>query len=44
MKVKKENYEVPVIEFIEFELEEGIATSGVGNDEDIFGFDNNPWG
>lgn len=38
MKLKKEEYQVPIIEFIEFELSEGIAaSSGVGLDEEIFG-------
>ncbi len=37
MKLKKEEYQVPIIEFIEFELSESIASSGVGLDEEIFG-------
>jgi len=40
-KEKKEVYEVPMIEFIEFELEEGIAVSGgdggAAGDNEFFG-------
>jgi len=36
MKERKEVYETPVIEFVVFELEEGIAVSGVGGDNEFF--------
>lgn len=40
-KEKKEVYETPTIEFIEFELEEGIAVSGgdggAAGDNEFFG-------
>lgn len=37
MNKKKEEYQVPIIEFVEFELSQGIASSGVGLDDEIFG-------
>jgi len=36
MSKKKEEYQVPIIEFVEFELSESIAASGVAFHDDIF--------
>lgn len=35
--MKKKDYEKPVVEIIEFDLEDSIATSGVDNFGSLFG-------